>query len=75
MDGGFLLMHIGVEVGKRVHGVAMIIGKKLSACIQEVIMINKRLMNCVLKIKNKKYIYRLPSKVIHRKNKMKLRKF
>ena len=60
MGEGFVLMYCGVREGIRKHGVGIIVGPRLSPCIQRVKIINERLMMCVLKIGRIKYrIYQI----------------
>ena len=56
LGGGFILAYCGVKEGKRKHGVAVIVGPKVSKYLQEVKLISERLMYCVLKINNRKII-------------------
>ncbi len=58
LGGGFVLMYSGVGTGRK-HGVAIIVGLTLSPYIQEVKLINERLMYCILNIRGKKYFYQV----------------
>lgn len=55
LGGGFVLMYSGSENRGNQHGVAMILGPRISQYIQEVQLINERLMKCTLRIKNRLY--------------------
>lgn len=55
LGDGFVLMYSGVREGIRKHGVGIIVGPRLSPCIQRVKSINERLMMCILKIGRIKY--------------------
>ena len=52
---GHILIYKGIDEGRGIHGVAMIIGPKLSPYIQDVKLISPRLMRVTLQVKNKKY--------------------
>ena len=51
---GYTLIYKGIQEGRRLHGVAMIIGPRLSPHIQQTSLINERLMKVTIKVKNKK---------------------
>ena len=48
LGGGYTLMYCGSEERGRRHGVAVIVGPRLTQYIQEVKLINERLMKCTI---------------------------
>ena len=55
LGDGYVLMFSGEEGGGSRHGVAMIVGPRLSPYIPEVQLISERLMVCTLKLGGKKH--------------------
>ena len=55
LGDGYVLIYSGVEFGTRKHGVALMLGPKLSPYVQKVRLVNERLMNCTLRIKNQNF--------------------
>ncbi len=50
---GYLLIYSGIEEGRRMHGVGIIMGPRMSPYIEKVKLVSERLMKCILDFKNK----------------------
>ncbi len=55
LGGGYTLIFSGLKEKGRRHGVALIVGFKLSPYIQDIILINESMLKCAFFIKNMKY--------------------
>ena len=55
LGGGYTLMYCGTEERGRRHGVAIIVGPRLSHYIQEVKLISERLIKCKIRVKGIRY--------------------
>ena len=55
LGDGYVLLYSGVGEGVRRHGVAMILGPKLSPYIQNVRLVNERLMSCTFRIRSQNF--------------------
>ncbi len=55
IGGDYTLMYCGTEARGRRHGVAIIVGPRLTHYIQEVKLMSERLLRCTLNINKRKY--------------------